>query len=134
MTRVNLVDPETLIDEHLVAEYREIKRIVNNPPKNNNIPTDYVLGKGHVTFFKDKLDYIRYRHKLIVVEMKRRNITVNIELDGPTTNDLWQPNQEEIMMSATRIMDRIITMKKEPHYNKQHITREDAIEKILSGV
>jgi deoxyribonuclease (pyrimidine dimer) len=133
MTRVNLIDPDYLIDEHLVAEYREIKRIVNNPPKGDNIPKSYVLGSGHVTFFKDKLDYIRYRHARIVNEMKQRGFVVNIQLSPPTSNNFWRPSQQEVMISATRLIDRITDMNKEPHYYKEQISRERAIELVIEA-
>ena len=134
MTRVNLVDPKLLIDEHLVAEYREIKRIANNPPKNNNIPSSYVLGQGHVTFFKDKLDYIRYRHNLITREMRRRGFNVNIELDKPHKKGFWMPKQHEVMVSVNRLVDRISTMKSEPHYYGNKIDRQVAIRQLMDGV
>jgi hypothetical protein len=48
MTRINLVAVETLYDQHLLSEHREIKRIPNviksGKEKLENIPNQYVLG------------------------------------------------------------------------------------------
>ena len=65
MTRINLVEPKELSTKHLVAEYREITRLPSNLKLALNrkskafsmteIPSEYVLGKGHVKFFFDKM-------------------------------------------------------------------------------
>ena len=62
MTRINIIDPAELHDQHLVAEYREIFMVgsslqrslksANWDPK--NIPVSFTLNKGHVSFFYDK--------------------------------------------------------------------------------
>ena len=63
MTRINVVPVGELSQLHLVAEYREITRLPKNLTKSlsrkakefnmDEIPPDYVLGKGHVKFFYD---------------------------------------------------------------------------------
>ena len=61
MTRINLVPPEELSDQHLVAEYREIfmvgsslQRSLGSPnweKTKKSIPKQFTLNKGHVKFF-----------------------------------------------------------------------------------
>ena len=54
MTRINLVPPEELCDQHLLAEHRELTRIPNAVAKGKfhlkGQPTEYKLGEGHVRF------------------------------------------------------------------------------------
>lgn len=82
MTRINVINPKELNTKHLVAEYREITRLPNNLKKSLNrkgkpfsmkeIPDQYVLGKGHVKFFFNKMKFLKKRFELLVKEMIRR--------------------------------------------------------------
>ena len=67
MTRINVgIPPAELINQHLIAEHREIKRIPNCIAKGkynmDGIPDKFKLGTGHVKFFYNKLfkKYSRY--------------------------------------------------------------------------
>ena len=67
MTRINLgIPPAQLTNKHLIAEHRELKRIPNAVAKGKcnlkNIPSQFTLGKGHVSFFYDKLGYLKDRY------------------------------------------------------------------------
>ena len=50
MTRINLVPPAELCDQHLLAEHRELTRIPNAVAKGKfslkGQPSDYKLGEG----------------------------------------------------------------------------------------
>lgn len=65
MTRINVIAVEDLSNEHLMAEYRELPRIFTHVRKHgiqkDRIPEQYTLGKGHVLFFTDKLDWLHAR-------------------------------------------------------------------------
>ena len=96
MTRINLIPPEFLSDQHLLAEYRELPRIVNsykcniyNPNKNfyKNIPTKYKLGTGHVKFFRNKIKFLLDRYKLLVKELLYRGFNISYYSEGDY-NDL----------------------------------------------
>jgi len=86
VTRVNLISPICLYDQHLIAEYREIPRIPNAVRKLletkgsfdilQTLPDSYVLGKGHVKFFYDKLQFIKNRHDSLKGEGKRRDVII----------------------------------------------------------
>jgi deoxyribonuclease (pyrimidine dimer) len=88
MTRINLICPEELSDQHLIAEFRELPRIVNavvNGKANlQNIPEFYVLGKNHVKFFYNKILFLAERYAQIYAEMKYRGFKIN---------DLYSPEQ-----------------------------------------
>ena len=85
MTRINLVPPEELSDQHLVAEYREIfmvgsslQRSLRSPnweKTKKSIPKQFTLNKGHVKFFYDKGKYLSERYDELIKEMKRRKMS-----------------------------------------------------------
>jgi len=75
MVRVNIINPENLSDQHLIAEYNEILMLVSyvkRYPNLKGIPEKFCLGTGHMKFFKDKIKYIKSRHEKIKKEMKNR--------------------------------------------------------------
>ena len=83
MTRINSdLDPKRLKRMHLVAELREItmvpaalRRSIQARKADDiqkNIPKDFTLNKGHVTFFYDKLMFLIKRFNKLADEMERR--------------------------------------------------------------
>lgn len=80
MTRINTIDPRDLTDEWLLAEWRELPRVVNELEKHpkrfniKDIPEQFKLDTGHVKFFRNKLLYLAKRHREIKRELKRRGI------------------------------------------------------------
>ena len=81
MTRINLIEPNELTDQHLIAEYREItmvpaalKRTLNSKIglRKDKISKKYTLNTGHVYFFYDKGLYLNKRYDEIIAEMKQR--------------------------------------------------------------
>lgn len=82
MTRINVVPVSELCDQHLRAELREITRIPNTIASGRakipaKVGTSYVLGKGHVTLFYNKLQWLRERHKQLISECKCRGFVAN---------------------------------------------------------
>ena len=65
MTRINLVDPSELSDQHLVAEYREIFMVGSALQRSmqsqnwkdtvDNLPIEFILNKVNLKFFYNKL-------------------------------------------------------------------------------
>ena len=81
MTRINVgIDPIELIDKHLLAEHREIKRIPNTILSGRaiikDIPKKFTLGKGHVKFFYNKIGYLFLRYVDIRNECWRRGFNI----------------------------------------------------------
>jgi len=82
MTRINLVDPIELMDQHLTTEYLENPRIPIQLLRSINargvdgvmkmIPKEFTLGKGHVSFFYDKGSYLVDRYMDLSRELTRR--------------------------------------------------------------
>ncbi len=122
MTRINLVKPSTLSTKHLVAEYREIMRLPGNLNKSLNrktkvfsfseIPPKYVLGKGHVKFFFDKMLFLEKRHQALVVEMIKRSYepqftdSADIFKCDPLFYNDYTPTQKAIELNKQRIKER----------------------------
>jgi deoxyribonuclease (pyrimidine dimer) len=122
MTRINVVPVETLSRQHLIAEYREITRVPGNlkaslsrkskPFSMSEIPSQYVLGTGHVKHFFDKMQYLETRFQQLVTEMIRRGYSPSymdssIFRDVPTRfyND-YTPTPEAIALNIARIKER----------------------------
>ncbi len=84
MTRINVVPPEELCDQHLLAEHRELTRIPSAVARaNGNVVLstehDYILGTGHVRFFYDKLAFLSKRYSQIHAECLGRNFKVTVK-------------------------------------------------------
>ncbi|MEM3860010.1 MAG: pyrimidine dimer DNA glycosylase/endonuclease V [Candidatus Micrarchaeaceae archaeon] len=113
MTRINTINPSLLTDQHLRAEYLEYLFALSilERSKNTNIPDKYVLGEGHILFFKNKLLYLKERHELIKEEMNRRGFTTKITLTfDKFSSDLFNdyiPDLRAKRINLERIVDRI---------------------------
>lgn len=124
MVRINLVNPKNLADQHLIAEYNEILMLLGyvkkySKIKNDEIPKDYCLGKGHIKFFKNKLLYLKKRHELIKKEMQNRgfktNHSINLQSFKKELIHDWKPNKQDKEIIKNRIIQKL---KKKPKYYK----------------
>jgi len=108
MTRINVgIPPAELVDSHLMAEHREIKRIPNciNKGRYNleNQPRLFKLGTGHVKFFYDKLFYLKRRYNELYTECIKRGFNVQ-DYSGA-----WEDTPKHLMNDYTPTeRDRII--------------------------
>lgn len=123
MVRVNIISPKLLSDQHLLAEHLEIIMLISyarkNPPK--EIPARYCLGKGHITFFKDKIRYLQKRHIEIQKEMKKRGFKPKAKLSVKgiskhLLND-WIPVAGDKKIIKKRILWKI---RKKPGYYRYY--------------
>ena len=123
MTRINLVEPSELTDQHLIAEYREIfmvagslKRTLTSKTgyRQSKVPKRFTLNKGHVYFFYNKGKYLHKRYKALIQEMKSRGFKPDskrvfdktIFVDNNLYND-WMPMIEDYKIIRQRIDERI---------------------------
>ena len=123
MTRINLVNPSELTDQHLIAEYREIfmvagslNRTLNSKIgyKKDRVPKRYTLNSGHVYFFYNKGKYLHNRYHELIDEMKRRGFQPDKSRVFPTKvfkdnglyND-WTPTIEDYKIIRERIQQKI---------------------------
>jgi deoxyribonuclease (pyrimidine dimer) len=123
MTRINIVPVTELMDQHLIAEYREINMIPASLKRTlasktglnlENISNVYTLNKGHVYFFYNKGKYLEDRYQLLINEMKergfnpdsRREFPAKIFKDNGLFNN-WTPSQHEYSIIRERIEEKI---------------------------
>ena len=122
MTRINIIPPEELQDQHLVAEYRELFMVGSSLVRSlrspnwdpvKKIPKKFTLNKGHVSFFYDKGLYLYNRYNELIDEMKRRGMNPDPERTfkreqwpDDLFND-WQPSAEDQAITRERIALRI---------------------------
>lgn len=82
------------------------------------IPMEFKLGAGHVTFFYDKLKYIHERFLELKGELQNREMQTNFEFDDSKLRDYdWLYNDWELDINAKnliidRIYERALTMKR----------------------
>lgn len=117
MTRINVgIPPKQLTNKHLIAEHRELKRIPNVVAKGRcnlkNIPSTFSLGKGHVSFFYDKLGYLRDRYRDLYNECIARGFNVqNYEASWNGIPDElmngYTPTENDIRIITERIAERL---------------------------
>lgn len=123
MTRINIIDPALLCDQHLLAEHRELTRIPNDiVSRRGNVPLSsakaYLLGAGHVTFFRDKLLFLKNRYDALHQECLDRGFNVTYKWPEALAeySHLWHDYQvtaEDIKINMTRIQER---MPENPRY------------------
>ncbi len=123
MTRINLIKPSELSDQHLIAEYREIfmvgsalQRSLNSKnwkETKENLPTEFTLNKGHVKFFYNKGKYLHQRYLDLIEEMLKRGMHPNLERrfkkeqwPDKLYND-WKPTAKDIQLIRKRIQEKI---------------------------
>lgn len=123
MTRINLVSPKELTDQHLMREYQELPRIVGlvrkaihkgRKPSDFKIAHDYILGSGHVTFFYNKLEFLRKRQLSLIAELLVREYKIVHQegLDLYNIPNEWKgdyiPTNNGLMLSRERIREKIL--------------------------
>lgn len=120
MTRINIIPPRDLTDQHLIAEIREInmvypalKRSLKGGHDVQNIPPTFTLNKGHVKFFYDKGKYLCNRWHLLKKEATERGFTIKTTFKGdwkekyPHLWNDWKPTQQDFNVIIPRILLRI---------------------------
>lgn len=124
LTRINLVDPSELVGPHLVSEYRELPRVIGlsnaayaRGVDPSSFPPGYTMGKGHVTFFYDKVGFLAARFALLVAEMERRGMSPKYRsLPESTVPEGWRrewtATPEEIEINRQRIRESLERMEK----------------------
>ena len=130
MTRINAtVPPKSLCDQHLNAEYREIVRTVSLARNKfiklgsieklrSEIPQRFTLGSGHVSFFYDKLKYIRDRFDALRQEMIDRGMVPTMTMENESFNGVlqlyndWPGTLEANQLIIDRIYERAKGMKR----------------------
>lgn len=131
MARVNVgINPYYLTDQHLIAESVEITMITGGLRKNgyqikSEIPLEFNLGKGHINFFKNKLNYLNKRLLAVNKELDNRNILHSTKIDlEEFPHELqgdWIPGIQDSKCIRNRIEDRLIRpLKARPGFHRYY--------------
>ena len=132
MTRINIVAPDELTDQHLIAEYREIFMVAGSLRRTlkskdgyreDKVPKCYTLNAGHVYFFYNKGRYLHNRYRKIVREMRRRGFDADRNRAFPADifveNNLyrnWRASDKDYEVIQQRLREKI-AMK--PHWYRK---------------
>lgn len=119
MTRINVgIPPKELTNKHLLAEHRELKRIPNVVSKGKcnlkNIPAKFSLGKGHVSFFYDKLSYLKDRYIELYNECIARGFNIQNYLSAWDSVPIelmkgYNPTDNDAQIIRERIAEKLKT-------------------------
>lgn len=139
MTRINTVPVEELMDQHLVAEYRELpmvgsalQRSLKSPNWDiSKLPTEFTLNKGHVRYFYRYGKFLDRRYQLLIAEMKRRGMNPDpsrvfkrSQWPDELYND-WTPTERDMEITreriALRISERPDWYRKTPHVEVENV-------------
>ena len=123
MTRINIIPVKELCNKHLLAEWREMPRLIGSLNKSLNrkskpfnlseIPNQYVLGKGHVKFFYDKFRFLHKRHIELTNELLFRGFNLNTAdssiFNGVPSNfyNDYTPTSDAIELNKHRIQEKM---------------------------
>lgn len=124
MTRINLIPPKELCDQHLLAEHRELTRIPNLVSRGKfhfeGQPNDYKLGTGHVKFFFDKMQFLKNRYDLLHEECLLRGFHVQyIWPENLTTDPFFWKNYNPTPTALAENIERIrVRMPKNPRFTQ----------------
>jgi len=122
MTRINIIDPAELYDQHLMAERKEILQLCGSLRRSlassrgvniSRIPSKFTLNRGHVLFFYDKGYYLHQRFRAVTKEMIKRGFNPDQSILFPATlwpshlyND-WSPSNEDEAIIRFRIAHKL---------------------------
>lgn len=138
MTRINLIKAKMLMDQHLIAEIKEINQLagsfrVSLKSKNGidvtKLPKNFKLNTGHVKFFYNKGKYLENRFNDLVAEAKERKYIINAKFNNEwfknSRLDLyqdWEPNENDISIVTERINFRISQKPTFYTYYRKHLS------------
>lgn len=135
MTRINLVPPAELMDQHLFAEFREIKMVPKALGRSlkargangvlRNVPVSFRLGTGHVSFFYDKGKYLEQRYELLKEELRKRGVNFNeqsqFDPDGFYSDARFYKDYSPTEKALTLIRERInIRINEKPEFYRYY--------------
>ena len=123
MTRINLIKPSELSDQHLIAEYREIFMVGSALQRSikskkweetkRSLPKEFTLNTGHVKFFYNKGEYLYKRYLQLIREMQARGMNPDPERQFKKEqwpSDLfkdWEPKEKDLQLIRKRINEKI---------------------------
>ena len=140
MTRISVGFVKQCVDKHINKERTEVLRIPNAIKKGTakvdlkKIPKDFRLGSGHVTFFYNKIGFLKKHYEALTEECIRRGFNPTDYSDA--FNDIpshlmndYTPTEYDRQIVRERITERLKGMSN-LRFNRKPITIEEAINKL----
>ena len=137
MTRINAsILPIELANAHLLAEIRELPRILNTiksgKAKIENKTDIFKLSSNHTTFFYGRLKYLVNRHKKLVDEAKNRGFNIMDYSESyknipPHLYNDWEETAEARQLLKERINLRLTESKQTIRFYDRVVTLEEAL-------
>lgn len=115
MTRINVVPVKELSDQWLIAEYRELPRVIKQNINVENAPSKYKLGEGHVKWARKHIVWVLNRYSKLCKEMEFRGFKVNhsfedlyklaVKLPDKLKN-YYNVTKEDIILNRERLIEK----------------------------
>lgn len=124
MTRINVVHPADLTDQHLLAEYRELPRVFALARPDNATPPAYTLGAGHVRFFYPRTGYLVRRQAALIAECLARGFEITHRTPPAPVLGLdsdWHPDAAALACNLARLRDKLAEAKRPYTYGGEPV-------------
>lgn len=113
MTRINVVEPAALTDQHLLAELRELPRVfaLARPLAPREVVPRYTLGAGHVRFFYGRTGWLHRRQEALIAEGLGRGFALTYRTAPapvPGLDDDWTPTADDVAVNVERLRERLL--------------------------
>ncbi len=111
MTRINVIPVSELSDQHLIAEYHELPRVLKQNVNISDASEKYLLGKGHVKWARKHSMFIAVRFADLVMEMNYRGFKAGYDgawslLLPSDCKNFYEPTNEDIELNRKRIKEK----------------------------
>ena len=117
MTRINVVPVSELSDQHLIAEYRELPRVIKQHIDISDAPDNYCLGKGHMKWARAHWPFVAHRFFDLFREMNYRGFVTNFDpnklyddycgsLPINIKEPYYTPKENDIKMNRNRLVEK----------------------------
>ena len=111
MTRINVIPVCELSDQHLIAEYHELPRVLKQDINIADAPERYVLGKGHVKWGRKHAKFCWKRFVDLIIEMEHRGFKTNfdttdlLDMSADYAED-YNQTPEDLELNRQRIREK----------------------------
>ena len=117
MTRINVIPVEELSDQHLIAEYHELPRVIKQKVNIENASDFYVLGAGHVKWAKKHSRWLMRRYLDITWELQFRGFNTKYpfyklyekyetEYYTKECDNFYKVSKHDIEINQTRLIEK----------------------------
>ena len=108
MTRINVVPVWELSDQHLIAEYHELPRVLKQNINITDAPEKYCLGKGHVKWARRHAKFCARRFADLLSEMHSRGFILRYFCAFPNVEKYqdYEPTSDDIETNRQRLREK----------------------------